>query len=155
MNYWQFLSFFVVLNVSLLELYWNNGMCSTWAGIHFSGCDRPVSSSFLHFLLNEFVGIDEMLGHSLYINPECFMFPYFVTLFGPFSNRDEQILYFFVVYLHHWDLNFIFFVWVFVFGDPGEYLFARNGHYSLTLCKCTLLAPYPTIEYDFPAPVWP
>ena len=96
-----------------------------------------------------------MLAHSLNVDSECLVLPDLVSLFGSLGDGDEQVLNFLIVNFHHGDLHLILFVGVGVLGDPREYFFAGDGNNALGEMRVTLLAPYPTIEYDFPAPVCP
>ena len=96
-----------------------------------------------------------MLAHAFYVDSKGFMLTDLMALGGTFADRDEQVLDFFVVDLHHGHHDLVFLVFIIVGCYAVEYLFARNGDDSLHIMKNTLLVPYPTIEYDLPAPVWP
>ena len=130
-------------------------MSSTWTCIHLCGCNWSISTSLLHFFLYWIIGINKMFRHSFHINSEGFMLSDFMALFWSLGYWDEQILHSFIVYFHHWYLDFVLLVAVLIFGDTIEDLLTRNRYNALHLPKNTLLAPYPTIEYDLPAPVWP
>jgi len=130
-------------------------MGPAWTCIHFSCCNGSVFATFLHLLLYWVVGIDVMLGKTLNVYSMGFILSDFVSLLWTFTNRYEQILHFLIINFQHGDINFVLFVFVFISWNSFEYFLAWDGNDALALNLCTLLAPYPTIEYDFPAPVWP
>ena len=82
-----------------------------------------------------------MFTHALDVNSQCFMLSDFVAFRRSFVNRDEQVLNFFVIDFHHRYINFILFVFIWVFGNPVENLFAGDGNDTLSKIKFTLLAP--------------
>ena len=96
-----------------------------------------------------------MLAHALNVNSKGFMLSDLVPLRWTFADGNEQVLDFFVVDLHHGHHDLIFLIFIVIGCDTIEYLFTRNRDDSLRIMKDTLLVPYPTIEYDLPAPVWP
>lgn len=69
-----------------------------------------------------------------------------MSFFWSFGDWDQQVLYFFIVDLHHWNIDLIFFIFIIVLRDSGENLFATDGNDTLHVSIITLLAPYPTIE---------
>lgn len=96
-----------------------------------------------------------MLAHAFYIDSKGFMLTDFMALRGTFADGDEQVLNFFVVDLHHGHHDLVFLIFIVIGCDTIEDPFTRNRDDSLRIMKDTLLVPYPTIEYDLPAPVWP
>lgn len=96
-----------------------------------------------------------MFAHAFDVDAEGFVLPNFVAFRRAFVDGNEQVLNLFVINFHHGRVDFVLLLFVGVARNPIEDLFASDGHDSLSHIYSTLLAPYPTIEYDLPAPVCP
>lgn len=73
-----------------------------------------------------------MFGHSFDVYSEGLMLPDFVSLFWPLGDWNQQVLHFFVIDLHHRDVDLVVLVGVGVLGYSGKNLFAGNGDDTLS-----------------------
>lgn len=99
-------------------------MCPRGRGVHFSGSDGAVSASFLHLLLNELIGINEVLAHAFHVDAECLVLSDLVSFLGTLGDWDKEVLHLLVVDLHHGDLHLVLLIRVIVLGDPRKDLLA-------------------------------
>ena len=82
-----------------------------------------------------------MLAHALDINSQGFMLSDFMTFRRSFVDRNKQVLNFFIVNLHHGDIDFVLLIAVWFASYPVENLLAGNGYDSLNVKIDTLFAP--------------
>lgn len=108
-------------------------MGSTRGSVHLCCGYRSISASLFHLLLNWVISVDVVLGQALNVNTKGFVLSDFVSLLGPFSDRNQQILDLLVINLKHRNIDLILFIGVIIFLYSIEDLFARNWDYSLQI----------------------